>query len=94
VRRSLNAAACNDAETVGPTGFTFNQFLVDAEEPLLFHAGMRTLFLLVSAEIARIMPVVKLRWITFGHVEADECGAMRLPRRIHRRRPPRCRLAA
>jgi hypothetical protein len=42
---------------VGPTGFTFNQFLVDAEEPLLFHAGMRALFPLVSAEIARIMPV-------------------------------------
>lgn len=63
---------------VGPTGFTFNQFLVDAEEPLLFHAGMRALFPLVSAEIARIMPVERLRWITFGHVEADECGAMNL----------------
>ena len=63
---------------VGPTGFTFNQFLIDAEEPLLFHAGMRALFPLVSAEIARIMPVERLRWITFGHVEADECGAMNL----------------
>ncbi|WP_174189743.1 MBL fold metallo-hydrolase [Nocardia barduliensis] len=63
---------------VGPTGFTFNQFLIDAEEPLLFHAGMRALFPLVSAHIARIMPVERLRWITFGHVEADECGAMNL----------------
>jgi flavorubredoxin len=63
---------------VGPTGFTFNQFLLDAEEPLLFHCGMRALFPVVSTEITRIMPVERLRWITFGHVEADECGAMNL----------------
>ncbi|MBF6336665.1 MBL fold metallo-hydrolase [Nocardia abscessus] len=63
---------------VGPAGFTFNQFLLDAEEPLLFHTGMRALFPVVSAQITRIMPVERLRWITFGHVEADECGAMNL----------------
>lgn len=63
---------------VGPTGFTFNQFFVDAAEPLLFHTGMRALFPSVSAAIARIRPVADLRWITFGHVEADECGAMNL----------------
>ncbi len=59
-----------------PAGFTFNQFLVDAEEPLLFHCGPRAMFESVSAAVARIMPVEKLRWISFGHVEADECGAM------------------
>lgn len=63
---------------LGPTGFTFNQFFVDAEEPLLFHTGMRALFPEVSAAVARIRPVEELRWITFGHVEADECGAMNL----------------
>ncbi|MFI5718561.1 MBL fold metallo-hydrolase [Nocardia sp. NPDC051750] len=63
---------------VGPTGFTFNQFFIDAEEPLLFHTGMRALFPAVSAAVARIRPVEQLRWITFGHVEADECGAMNL----------------
>ncbi|MET8795040.1 MBL fold metallo-hydrolase [Nocardia sp. NPDC004568] len=63
---------------VGPTGFTFNQFFVDAAEPLLFHTGMRALFPAVSAAIARIRPVAELRWITFGHVEADESGAMNL----------------
>ncbi|GGK99676.1 hypothetical protein [Nocardia jinanensis] len=63
---------------VGPTGFTFNQFFVDAAEPLLFHTGMRALFPAVSAAIARIRPVEELRWITFGHVEADESGAMNL----------------
>ena len=61
---------------IGPTGFTFNQFLVDAEEPLLYHTGMRSLFPLVSEAIARVLPVTTLRWIAFAHVEADECGAM------------------
>jgi flavorubredoxin len=61
---------------VGPSGFTFNQFLVDAEEPLLYHTGMRGLFPLVSEAIARVLPVDELRWIAFSHVEADECGAM------------------
>ncbi len=61
---------------VGPTGFTFNQFLVDADEPLLFHTGARGMFPLVSEAIATVMPVERLRWIMFGHFEADECGAM------------------
>ena len=56
--------------------FGFNQFLVDADEPLLFHTGHRYLFASVSAALARVMPVSKLRWISFGHVEADECGSM------------------
>lgn len=59
-----------------PDGFTFNQFLLDAEEPLLFHTGPRRMFPLVSAAIERILPLDRLRWITFGHVESDECGAM------------------
>ncbi|MFI6475139.1 MBL fold metallo-hydrolase [Streptomyces sp. NPDC050516] len=63
-------------EVAPPAGFTFNQFLVDAEEPLLFHTGMRQLFPLVSEAVARVVPVESLRWITFGHVESDECGAM------------------
>ncbi|MEO8425460.1 MAG: MBL fold metallo-hydrolase [Actinomycetota bacterium] len=61
---------------VGPGGFTFNQFLVDAEEPLLYHTGMRGLFPMVREAIASVLPVESLRWIAFSHVEADECGAM------------------
>ena len=61
---------------VGPTGFTFNQFLIDDDEPLLFHTGQRMLFDSVSRAIATVVPVETLRWITFGHVEADECGSM------------------
>ena len=59
-------------------GFTFNQFLLTGDEPMLFHCGMRQLFPLVSAAIARVIPLEKLRWISFGHLEADECGAMNL----------------
>lgn len=59
-----------------PGGFTFNQFLIDADEPLLFHTGPRGMFPLVSQAVARILPLVRLRWIAFGHVESDECGAM------------------
>jgi flavorubredoxin len=54
----------------------FNQFLLRAEEPLLFHTGFRALFPLVSEAVARVVPLDALRWITFGHVEGDECGAM------------------
>ena len=61
---------------IGPTGFTFNQFLIDADEPLLFHTGHRSMFPSVSEAIATVLPVDRLRWITFGHVESDECGAM------------------
>jgi flavorubredoxin len=61
---------------VGPSGLTFNQFLVDAEEPLLFHCGQRALFPAVSGAVARVLDIRRLRWITFSHVEADECGAL------------------
>lgn len=63
---------------VTPDGFTFNQFLIRADEPLLFHCGHRALFPLVSEAVARVVPLDRLRWISFGHVEADECGAMNL----------------
>jgi flavorubredoxin len=59
-------------------GFTFNQFLLTGDEPFLFHCGHRQLFPLVSEAINRVVPLEKLRWIAFGHVEADECGAVNL----------------
>jgi len=65
-------------EEIGPRGFSFNQFLVTADEPLLFHTGPRQMYPLVSEAIGRVMPIEQLRWITFGHVESDECGAMNL----------------
>lgn len=60
----------------GPAGLTFNQFLVRADEPLLFHTGPRAMFPAVHAAVAKLLPAESLRWITFGHVESDECGSM------------------
>ena len=59
-----------------PAGFTFNQFLILGDEPLLFHAGLRQMFPLVRNAVSRLIAPEKLRWIAFGHYEADECGAM------------------
>lgn len=63
-------------EVAPPAGFSFNQFLILGDEPLLFHCGARSLFAPVAAAVARVMPLDKLRWISFGHVESDECGSM------------------
>ncbi|MGH9215734.1 MAG: MBL fold metallo-hydrolase [Acidimicrobiales bacterium] len=63
---------------VSPEGFTFNQFLVKADEPLLFHTGPRGMFPLVAEAVATVLPVESLRWITFGHVESDECGSVNM----------------
>jgi flavorubredoxin len=62
--------------SVVPGGFTFNQYLVRDEAPLLFHTGPRRLFDAVRAGIARVLPVKTLRYVSFSHVEADECGTL------------------
>lgn len=64
------------AEIAPPSGFTFNQFLVLGDEPLLFHTGLRRMFPQVRDTLARVIAPERLRWIAFGHYEADECGAM------------------
>lgn len=60
----------------GGLAFNFNQYLVADAEPLLFHTGPRRMFPLVSEAIAAVMPVARLRYVAFSHVEADECGAL------------------
>ena len=62
--------------TVAPGGFSFNQYLIVDEEPLLFHTGLRKTFPLVREAIAAVMPVERLRHVSFSHYEADECGAL------------------
>lgn len=63
-------------EIDAPKGLSFNQFLVVGDEPLLFHTGLRRMFPLVREAVARVIDPARLRWITFGHYEADECGSM------------------
>jgi flavorubredoxin len=59
-----------------PGGLTFNQYLLTGDEPMLFHAGARQLFGLVSEAMSKVVDVDQLRWVSFGHVESDECGSM------------------
>jgi flavorubredoxin len=59
-----------------PGGFTFNQFLLVDDEPLLFHTGPRKMFPLTHQAVASVIDPARLRWISFSHFEADECGAL------------------
>jgi flavorubredoxin len=61
---------------IGPDLFTFNQFLITGDESMLFHLGQRGFFSLVSEAVARVTPLERIRYLGFGHVEADECGSM------------------
>ena len=60
----------------GSGGFSFNQYLIVDDEPLLFHTGLRRMFPLVREAVASLLPVDRLRYIAFSHVEADECGSL------------------
>jgi flavorubredoxin len=64
------------SEQVVPGGFSFNQYLILDEEPLLFHTGPRKLFPLVREAVAAVLPVSRLRYVGLSHVEADECGSI------------------
>ena len=59
-----------------PGGFTFNQYLIVDQAPLLFHTGLRKMFPLVREAVASVTPVTSLRYIAFSHFEADECGSL------------------
>lgn len=63
-------------EIPGAGGFSFNQYLIVDDDSLLFHTGPRKMFPLVSEAVASILPLDKLRYIAFSHVESDECGSL------------------
>ena len=63
-------------EIAAPAGFTFNQYLLVGEQPLLFHTGPRHMFESIRGAVEAILPAETLRWISFGHIESDECGSM------------------
>jgi flavorubredoxin len=62
--------------SVVPGGFTFNQFLIVDEQPMLFHTGPRRMFPLVREALDTVLPVARLRYLSFSHYEADECGSL------------------
>ncbi len=60
-----------------PGGFTFNQFLVVDDAPLLFHTGPRSMFPLVQEAVKHVLgDATKLRYVGFSHIESDECGSL------------------
>ncbi|HEV2912159.1 MAG TPA: hypothetical protein VGX92_02480 [Pyrinomonadaceae bacterium] len=63
-------------EEISPGGFSFNQYLIMDDEPLLFHTGPRKLFPLVREAVGHVMPPEALRHVAFSHFEADECGSL------------------
>jgi flavorubredoxin len=63
-------------EIAGAGSFSFNQYLIEDDEPLLFHTGPRKMFALVREAVASVIPVEGLRHIAFSHLEADECGSL------------------
>ena len=64
--------------SVVPGGFSFNQYLIIDEKPMLFHTGPKSLFPLVSEAISTVIPVENLMYIGFSHYEQDECGSLNL----------------
>jgi flavorubredoxin len=60
----------------GVAQFSFNQYLVIDDAPLLFHAGLRQMFPLLREAIAALMPLEKLAYVGVSHFESDECGAL------------------
>src|SRR5262245_54946130 len=62
--------------SVMPGGFTFNQFLIVDEEPLLFHTGPKQMFPLVQQAVTHVLgDITRLRHLSFSHIESDECGS-------------------
>jgi flavorubredoxin len=63
-------------ESFDPRPLTFNQFVVLADQPLLMHTGMRSIYPDVRQAVSRLIPLDDLCWVAFGHIEGDECGAL------------------
>ena len=66
----------NTPLSVVPGGFSFNQYLIVDDEPLLFHTGLRKLFPVVLEAVRSVMPAEQLRYVAFSHFEQDECGSL------------------
>ena len=74
--------------------FSFNQYLVEDDEPFLFHTGPRRLFPFEREAVDRVLPAERLRWIAFSHFEADECGSLNEWLELAREAQPLCSMTA
>ncbi len=60
----------------GPGGFSFNQYVIRDDHALIFHTGPRKLFPVVREAVSAVVPLERLAYVAFSHVEADECGSL------------------
>jgi flavorubredoxin len=74
----------------GAGAFSFNQYLIADDAPLLFHTGPRKMFPLVQEAVASVLPLDQLRYVAFSHVEADECGSLNEWLRVAPQSVPLC----
>jgi flavorubredoxin len=58
------------------TRISFNQFLIDDDEPALIHTGTFPMYDDVRAAVAQVVDPSRLRYVIVAHFEADECGGM------------------
>ncbi len=66
----------NTPISIVPGGFSFNQYLILDDQPLLFHTGPRKLFSVIHEAVKHLIPAERLRFIALSHFEADECGSL------------------
>ena len=54
----------------------FNHFLINDDEPLLFHTGLRRMHSEIREAVSKVINLSDLRHISFSHFESDECGSL------------------
>jgi flavorubredoxin len=57
-------------------GITFNQFLIEDENPTLIHTGPVGMYAKIEEKLKEVINLEKLRYVAFLHFESDEWGGM------------------
>jgi flavorubredoxin len=54
----------------------FAQFLIRDDQPLLFHTGAKRIYDDTLNAVSRLIDPKDLRYVSWSHLEGDECGAL------------------
>src|SRR5919109_3504240 len=72
----INDGIYRIAGMVSTYGITFNQFLIDDEQPMLIHTGPIGMYNKIEEKVKEVIPLQKLTYVAFLHFESDEWGGM------------------
>jgi flavorubredoxin len=72
----INNGIYRIAGFVDTFGITFNQFLIDDEQPTLIHTGPIGMYKKIEEKVKEVIPLKKLAYVAFLHFESDEWGGM------------------